>query len=181
MFALGMVEVLSVPAGVLAGDAMLKAAEVALVMAQTVCAGKYIVLVSGEVAAVKSAVEAGVAHAERKLVDSMVIPNVDRRVVAALSGAGEIETVQAVGVLETFSLAAAVRAADTAVKAAAVELVEVRLARGMGGKSFVLMTGEVAAVEAAVQAAQGDEAAEGMLAQSVVIPAPHPDMIRALL
>ncbi len=181
MNALGMVEVLSIPLGVLAGDAMLKTAQVSLVTAQTVCAGKYIVIVSGDVAAVKAAVEAGAESAENTLVDSLMIPNVDDRVIAAMAGACEADDVQAVGIMETFSLTAAVQAADAAVKAADVELIEVRLGRGMGGKSFVILTGDVAAVEAAVAAAEGREETEGMMARSVVIPSPHMDMIRALL
>lgn len=181
MYAIGMVEVLSIPLGVLAGDAMLKTAQVTLVTAQTVCAGKYIVIVSGDVAAVKSAVEAGVESVENTLVDKLLIPNVDERVIAAMAGACEADDVQALGIMETFSLAAAVLAADSAVKAADVELIEVRLGRGMGGKSFVLLTGEVAAVEAAIAAAEGCEDTEGMMARSVVIPSPHVDMIRALL
>jgi microcompartment protein CcmL/EutN len=179
--ALGMVETLSIPLGILAGDFMLKTAQVSLVTAQAVCAGKYIVLVNGEVAAVQASVAAGVEAAGIKLVDSLVIPNVDRRVIAALAGASDLEKVEALGVLETFSLAAAVRAADTCVKTAEVELLEVRLARGMGGKSFVTLSGAVAAVEAAVKAAEADEASQGMLSQSVVIPSPHPDLIRAVL
>lgn len=181
MYALGMVEVLSIPMGVLAGDAMLKTAQVSLVSAQTVCAGKYIVLVNGDIAAVKAAVGAGVEAAENTLVDSLVIPNVDERVIAAIAGACDVEDVEAVGIMESFSLAAAVQAADAAVKAADVELIEVRLGRGMGGKSFVLVTGDVAAVEAAVAAAENCEETQGMMARSVVIPSPHMDMIRALL
>ena len=181
MNAIGMVEVLSIPLGIRAGDAMLKTAQVSLVTAQTVCAGKYIVIVSGDVAAVKAAVEAGVESAENTLVDSMMIPNVDDRVIAAMAGACEAGNVQAVGIMETFSLASAVQAADAAVKAADVALIEVRLGRGMGGKSFVILTGDVAAAEAAVAAAEGCEGTEGMMARSVVIPSPHKDMVRALL
>ena len=152
-----------------------------LVTAQTVCAGKYIVVVSGEVAAVRSAVAAGVESAASALVDSLVIANVDERVVAAMAGACPAEQVQAVGVMETFSLASSISAADTAVKAADVELIEVRLGRGMGGKSFVIVTGEVAAVEAAVQAAEGSEQMQGLISSSVVIPSPHMDIVRALM
>ena len=86
----------------------------------------------------------------------------------------------AVGVMEAFSLCAAVQAADAAVKAADVELMEVRLGRGLGGKSFILLTGEVAAVKAAVEAAEAREETAGLMNDSAVIPAPHPDMIRAL-
>lgn len=181
MIAIGVVEVSSIPLGVLAGDQMCKTAQVTLVTAQTVCAGKYIVVVSGEVAAVKSSVSAGAANAASALVDQLIIPNVDERVITAMNGACPAEQVQAVGVLETFSLAGAISAADIAVKTADVELIEVRLGRGMGGKSFVVITGEVAAVEASVQAAEKHEQLKGILSSAVVIPAPHMDMIRALM
>lgn len=181
MMAIGVVESVSIPLGVLAGDQMVKTAQVDLVTAQTVCAGKYIVVVSGEVAAVKSAVAAGIESAGSSLVDSLIIPNIDERVIAAMAGACPAEQVQAVGVMETFSLASSINAADTAVKAADVELIEVRLGRGMGGKSFVIVTGEVAAVEAAMQAAEANEEIKGLIGSSVVIPSPHMDMIHALM
>ena len=181
MTAIGVVETNSIPLGVLAGDAMVKAAAVELVAAQTACAGKYIVLISGDVAAVRAAVAAGVVGADASLVDSLVIPNVDERVVAAMAGACPAEQVEAVGVVETFSLASAISVADISVKAADVDLIEVRLGRGMGGKSYVIITGEVAAVEASVRAAEAGEGLEGLIASSVVIPSPHMDMIRALM
>ena len=146
MTAIGVVETVSIPLGVLAGDQMVKTAQVELVTAQTVCAGKYIIAVSGEVAAVRSAVAAGVESAASALVDSLVIANVDERVVAAMAGACPAGQVQ-----------------------------------GMGGKSFVIVTGEVAAVEAAVQAAEGSEQTQGLISSSVVIPSPHMDIIRALM
>ena len=180
MNALGMIEVTSVPAGVEAGDAMLKAAAVELITAQSVCAGKYIVLVTGEGAAGRESVAAGKAAAGMKLVDSMVIPRVHPQVPKAINACTEIGRVAAVGVMEAFSLCAAVQAANAAVKAADVELMEVRLGRGLGGKSFILLTGEVAAVKAAVEAAEAREETAGLMNDSAVIPAPHPDMIRAL-
>ena len=45
--ALGMIETMSIPMGIFAGEAMLKASEVELVVAQAACAGKYIVIVEG--------------------------------------------------------------------------------------------------------------------------------------
>lgn len=181
MYAIGVVETLSIPLGILAGDQMLKTAAVSLVSAQTVCAGKYIVVVSGEVAAVNSAVKAGVESAAHGLVDSLIIPNVDLRVIRAMSGACDVQNVQAVGVVETFSLACAIQVADAAVKAADVELIEIRLGRGLGGKSFVILTGDVAAVNAAVSAGEHAENTDGLIVSSVVIPSPHQDMIHALL
>ena len=70
--------------------------------------------------------------------------------------------------------------ADAAAKAADVQLMEVRLGRGLGGKSFIALTGEIASVQAAVDAARAVEGTAGLMNDSVVIPAPHPDMIRSL-
>lgn len=181
MNALGMVELNSISKGMEAADAMLKAAQVSLVTAQAVCAGKYIVIVAGEVAAVKASIEAGGEIAGQKLVDSMVIPNVHEQVLSAVAACTEIEYTGAVGILETYSLAAALVAADRAVKAAEVTLVEIRLGRGLGGKAFIVLTGDVAACRAAVEAAQSLEETQGLLAESVVIPSPHEDLIKALL
>lgn len=181
MNALGMIEVLSIPRGIEASDAMLKAAQVKLVAAQTVCAGKFICIVEGDVAAVKESVEAGEQSAQDALVDSVMIPRVHPNVFTAINACSDLDGVGAVGVMETYSLAAAVFAADASVKAADVTLIEVRLGRGMGGKSFVLMTGEVAAVQAAVKAGESPDEVQGLMSKSVVIPSPHPDLINAII
>jgi microcompartment protein CcmL/EutN len=178
--ALGMVEVNSIPKGIEAGDAMLKAAEVGLAAAQTACAGKYIVIVTGDVAAVKASVEAGREIAAETLVDSMIIPNVDPQVVKAISSCTEPDRYEALGIIETFSLASAIVSADYAVKAADISLIEIRLGRGLGGKSFVTLTGDVAAARFAVESAKGAEETQGMIARTVVIPSPHPDILKAI-
>lgn len=180
MNALGMIETNSIPIGIKAGDAMLKAATVSLVAAQPICAGKYIVLVTGEVAAVKESVEAGKTVAGSLLVDSMVISHVHEQVPKAINACNEIGQVSAVGVMEAFSLCTAVVVADAAVKAADVSLIDIRLGRGLGGKAFITLTGEVAAVRAAIAAGEKMPEAKGMLSQSVVIPSPHPELIRSL-
>ncbi len=180
MGAIGMNEIMSIPTGMEACDAMLKAAEVELISAGCVCAGKYYIVVSGEVAAVKSSIEAGKAVAESLLIDSMVIPNVDPQVAPAIAACTMVDRLNALGIMETYSLCAAVHAADAAVKAAEVDLLEVRLGRGLGGKSFILLTGEVAAVQSAIKAAEALEETQGLMAKSAVIPSPHPDMLRAI-
>lgn len=180
MNSLGMVEVNSIPKGIEAGDAMLKAADVKLGTAQTACAGKYIVIVTGEVAAVKASVEAGRETSAETLVDSIVIPSVDGQVIKAISACTETEQRGALGIIETFSLASAIICADYAVKAADVTLIEIRLGRGLGGKSFVTLTGDVSAVRYAVETAEKTEEAAGMVSRTVVIPSPHPDIMKAI-
>jgi microcompartment protein CcmL/EutN len=159
----------------------MKAADVSLAAAQAVCAGKFIVAVSGDVAAVKASLQAGKELAGATLVDSMIIANVDGQVPLAMNACNEVNKVDALGVLETFSLCAAVLAADAAVKAADVRLIEIRLGRGLGGKSFVILTGDVAAVTAAVKAAEGADEVQGLMSQSVVIPSAHPEIIKAII
>lgn len=180
MNAIGMIETNSIPAGIEAGDAMLKAAAVDLVTAQAVCAGKYIVMVSGDVAAVKSAVSDGAPIAGNYLVDSIVIPNVDDQVIRAVGACTEAKTDGALGIIETYSLASAVICADAAVKAADIDLVEIRLGRGLGGKAFITLIGDVAAAKAAVEAAKSEGEDHGMMANTVVIPSPHKDIFKAI-
>ena len=180
MGAIGMNEIMSIPTGILACDAKRKAAEVELVSAGCVCAGKYYIVVAGEVAAVRSAVEAGREVAENLLIDSLVIPNVDPQVAPAISACTMVDRLDALGIMETYSLCAAVHAADAAAKAAEVDLLEVRLGRGLGGKSFILLNGEVAAVQSSIKAAEALEETQGLMAQSAVIPSPHPDMLKAI-
>lgn len=118
MGAIGMNEIMSIPTGMLACDAMLKAAEVELISAGCICAGKYYIVVSGEVAAVQASVEAGREAAGSLLIDSLVIPNVDPQVAPAISACTMVEHLNALGIMETYSLCAAVHGADAAAKAA---------------------------------------------------------------
>lgn len=179
--AMGLVETNSIPAGIEAGDAMLKAAQVELVSAMAVCAGKFIVIIRGDVAAVKEAVASGSKAADRNLVKDMVIPNVHKQVLGAIGCCNEILNPQALGIIETFSIATAVLCADAAVKAADIDLIEIRLGRGLGGKSFILLTGDVAATKFAVQAAIEGHKDDGLISRTAVIPSPHPDLMKSIM
>jgi microcompartment protein CcmL/EutN len=84
--------------------------------------------------------------------------------------------VDAVGVIETTTVAAAIHAADAGIKGAEVHLIEVRLADGLGGKGIVLFSGLVADVEVAVEIGVGVLEQPGLLVQQVVIPQLHPEI-----
>lgn len=179
--AIGIVELNSVASGVITGDQMLKAADVRLVMAQPVCPGKFILLVAGDTSSVETAVSAGQIAGRDKIVHTIVISSIAPEVIPAIMRTTEPAQNEALGVIETFSLASAVLAADYAVKSSAVELVEVRLGRGLGGKAFVILTGAVSDVETAADAARAELGKEGMLLNIEVIPSLHEDMYKALL
>ena len=115
------------------------------------------------------------------LVDSVVIPRVHPQVIQAINLSTTPDGVNAVGVMEFFSVTAAVYAADAAAKAADVTLMDVRLGVGIGGKSFAILTGEVAAVEEAVRCGMATGEEKGLVVTSTVIPSPRKEIFEALL
>lgn len=176
--AIGLVEFNSIAKGIEAADMMLKAAQVEALTYRTVCPGKYIALIWGDVAAVQSAVAAGVNKGTGFVVDKLIIPNVHSQVIPAINGTSAVQDIKSLGVIETFSLASTIIAADTAVKAAEIDLIELRLGLAIGGKAFVTLTGDVGAVKAAVEAGSASASEKGLLAHQVVIPSPHPGLIK---
>ena len=181
MNSIGFLEMNSIAKGVEAADSILKTAAVELLFAKAGCPGKYYILFTGEVAAVQSSMETGCAIGGERVVDSCVIPRIHPQVIRAINMTNMPEEMRAVGVMEFFSVTASVYAADAAVKAADVDLVDVRLGTGIGGKSFVILTGEVAAVRAAVECGIHTPPAAGMLVSSVVIPSPHRELLNSLM
>jgi microcompartment protein CcmL/EutN len=170
--AIGMIEFTSIAVGMDAADRMVKTADVKPLFFKTICPGKYVAAISGEVAAVEASVRAGLETGPTSVADWFVIPNIQEDVLAALGGCQPIRERGALGVIETFSAASAILAADAAVKAADVIVMDVRTALGLGGKGYVLLMGDVAAVQAAVAAGSGHAADAGLLVATTVIPRP---------
>ena len=156
METIGFLEFSSIARGIEAADAVCKTADVELISARASCPGKYYVLFCGEVAAVRASLEAGALIGEGFVVDQCLIPRVHPQVVQAMHMAAAPQTCGALGVMEFYSVTAAIYAADAAVKAADVSIIELRLATGIGGKSFAALTGEVAAVSEAVRCGISD-------------------------
>jgi microcompartment protein CcmL/EutN len=179
--AIGLIELSSIAQGILACDAMVKMARVELLESRPFSSGKYMILVGGEVASVQSSVEKGTAVAAEWLVDRLFIPFVHEGVFPAIRGTAAKKPIDALGAIETASVAATVLAADAAVKAADVRLLEARLGQGIGGQGDVTLTGTIAAVEAAVAAGAAALAPGGQLLRSVVVPAPHDEMLGRIL
>ena len=174
--ALALVEFSSIAAGIHAADAMAKRAPIDVLKAGTVHNGKYLVLVGGQVAAVEESLSAGRESGGPEVLDFVFLPHIHPEVVEAIGGARTPAATDALGVVETTTVAAAIQAADAGLKGAAVRLVELRLADGLGGKGVVLFSGLVADVEAAVHLATGALERPELLVREVVIPQLHPGM-----
>lgn len=176
--AIGMIEMNSIARGYAVGDTMLKAASVEILFNRTICPGKFMVMVAGDVASVEAAMSAGLMLGTETIVDELIIPNVHSSVFAAISGTRVIEQTAALGIIETFSVASIIEAADAAVKAANVELIDIHLAMAIGGKGYATMTGDVASVNAAVDAGVNYIKDKGVLVDRVVIAQPRKEILR---
>ncbi len=179
--AIGMIEFKTVSAGITAADQMVKTANVEILEAQTVCPGKYIALIAGELSAVNAAVERAKMTREDELINYFVLGNPDESIFPAIYGSSQIEGVDALGILETYDAASIIVAADIAAKTAIVKLIELRIAKGMCGKSYMLITGEVAACEAAIEKAKMSVGEKGMYLDSSIIAKPDPQICKSIL
>ena len=179
---IGLLELSSVARGVEVADAVLWEAKVEMLFASPVQPGKYVMLFTGGVQDVRSAVRRGAELAGHDLVDELAIPQVHEQVVPMLRRRGGRINGQldAVGVVETTTVASSIVAADLALKTSSVDLIDLRIANGLGGKSFFTLTGEVSDVRSAVASGARSAQEKGLLAREVVIARPHPDLVNHL-
>ena len=173
--AMGLFEFDSVAAGIAAADAMVKRAPIGDLVTGSVQPGRYLVLVAGDVASVEESMEAGREMSGESLIAEIVLHDVHQGVAAALRGERVPGPVEALGVIETGSVAPILAAADAGLKGAAVDLLEVNVADGLGGKAYLLFGGAVSDVEAAVSI--GSSRVDlSELVGAVVIPQLHEEL-----
>lgn len=154
-----MLDVSDIPRGLQMLDALVKEAEINVLSAGTIHDGRYLVLFSGEVEPVIRAFDRARAVVGEALYDAVILPWADERMAPAIldgtegpNGRGD-----SLGVLQTGSAPTLVRALDAALKGAEVDLIQIRVADGLGGKAIATLCGETHDVEAAVEL--GDRAA----------------------
>jgi microcompartment protein CcmL/EutN len=177
---IGLIELSSVATGFQVEDTMLKAGNIELLLARSICSGKFLIVVAGDVTSVQAALLAGAAAAGASLIERRQIARVHPSVLSAISNAVDVDPAElrSIGVIETFSAASIIEVADAAVKSANVTLLRVHLAMALGGKGFVLMAGDVSSVQAAVAAGAKVAGEDGMLVGKGVIPAPSRELFR---
>ncbi|TYT74293.1 BMC domain-containing protein [Desulfobotulus mexicanus] len=177
MDTLGIVEVKSIAAGVELADGMMKAADVELIRAATICSGRYMIYVAGERDAVASSVKLA-EDSGRALAGSFIISNVSDQVLAVLKRGEMAEKGSALAVIECRNVSSGVAAADISVKRSAVRLVRMVTGQGINGKSYFVLSGDLASVEEATEAAKS--ALKKNLVEAVVIPNPDASVLKAL-
>lgn len=178
---IGVVEFRSIAVGINAVDIIVKASDVKIIDAKTICPGKYYIIFSGMVSAVNNSLNIIESESRDFIIDSVVIPNVYQQIFAGLTGTSEIRQPQSIGVIETLTAPSIVWAADTAIKATDIDIVEVRIARAIGGKSICVINGALSDVTESVRAAIQYPQEKGFLVDYEIIAAPHEDLYRAVL
>ncbi|MDZ7837678.1 MAG: BMC domain-containing protein [Actinomycetota bacterium] len=178
---IGIVEFRSIAIGIGAVDTLVKAADVRILDAKTICPGKYYIIFAGSVSAVSNSLKVVVEEDETFIIDYRAISNVYPEMFAAINQATEISEWKAIGVVETLTSPSIMVAADAAVKATSVDLVEIRIARAIGGKNMVIINGDVSSVNESISAAIAYAEEKDFLVDYRVIASPHKDLYRAIM
>jgi microcompartment protein CcmL/EutN len=178
--ALGVLEIATIARGIVAADAALKRSPALLVSSRAVSGGKHLVILEGGVAEVEEALGAGRRAADKLLLDHVELPMADAQVWPLLGAPvappdwSPDPTAEAVAIIETSTVSAAIRAADAACKVSDVLVRDARFAVDLAGKAFFTLTGSLSDVEAALAAAS---AAAGDRAVGLeLIAQPSPDL-----
>ena len=185
--AIGIVELSGISKGYQVLDAMMKSSNVHKLIARTICSGKYFITVSGSVSDVDHAISVAVEHGKYAIINARTIPNIDPQVFPAIAGvtvldkSGGNKSIGALLIIETYSVVTAITAADMIVKEANVNLLRVHVAMAVGGKGFVVATGDISDLEAALDATKYYFKVDGMLVDTAIIKNPHKDMLKELL
>ena len=178
---IGFLEYLSIGKGIEAADLISKNAAITILLAAPNCPGRYQILFTGDVGAVKEAIELGNSSADFSFLDSLVLPRVDEKVVSALYGPDVEDMGDSIGIFETMTMTATIEGADTMVKTSDVRIVELRLGKGLAGKSYVIVTGTIQDVQSAMDAALESVKERGIVISSVFIPSINKELIQHLV
>lgn len=180
---IGVVELASLYKGFEVQDAILKSADVEKMLARTICSGKYIIIVRGEIADVESCLETAREVGGFAIVNTVLIPNIDEKVFPAIVGGTTLESPSVDGmlILETFSVAAAIKAADIAAEEADIDIMRIHVAMAIGGKGLVVFAGNIDALKASLEPALEYLKEDGTLAGYSLITNPHESVLKELI
>ena len=177
---IAVMEFKSIPAGIQVTDSIIKAAQVNLLLSTTLCPGKYLTVVEGELDALDTSRKVAESEGGRHLFSCEVIGGIDMRVIDAIAGRVSPLPLGAVGIVESLQMAPLINSADIAVDTAEVEFMDFRLARGCGVNSFYVITGQLSAVQEAVGQASAFLAEKGAMIADKIIPNPDRQVLRWL-
>ena len=170
--ALGVAEFRSIAKGIEMLDNMTKQANIKIVENRIVCIGKFLVMISGEVADVSAAIESLSGLPDTELVGAKVIPSLAEGVIEKINGKIERDNITALGVVETKDMNSGLYCANYIKKSSDVEILRISLTLGLGGKALVIFTGDIASVQNGIDIAKEKVANPSDIVSAVAIPSP---------
>lgn len=173
--AVAVVETASIARGFVVLDALVKKAPVTVKAARPVSPGKFVVLFGGAVEVTRESFDAAREVAGSDLLDELFLPGAHPALLPAVDGAASPAPGDAVGIVEMTTVAAAVLAADVALKAVDAAVLQMQLAVGVGGKGWFTLAGRLGDVSAALDAVRDTARAERVVGIEL-IPQPHPEV-----
>ncbi len=174
---IAVIEYRSVAMGFSAADTMVKSAHVKLLRCEVVCPGRLVIVLTGLLSSVQAALDtAKSASFASWLVDTYFLGNPHEGLLAALAGENIKTAPAAVGILEGYSVSSIIGASDEMIKAAPVDIISIRLAKGMSGKAYSVISGEISAVDAAINHGEKILLRGGFLVSKAVIANPDPQV-----
>jgi microcompartment protein CcmL/EutN len=177
LIVLGVLEYSSIAMGIKALDEMVKIAPIKIIEARTICPGKYLIVFSGDVASVEYSYKKGFDIGKDYIVDSLFLPKVHQDIIPAIGHIVKTDDWNALGIIETLSVVSSIEAGDLAAKVGGVKIIEIRLAIGFGGKSYVKILGSLDAVEVAMSAGTTKAKTKGLLCMETILPQPHKEIM----
>ena len=175
---IGAVEFKSISRGIIVTDALLKESRISLVLATTLCPGKYLTIVEGEVASVEKAIDTADRLGGRHVFSSYVISGINTEVIDAIGGRITGLLKDSIGIVESLNMANLINAADISLDSADVDIVEMRLGKGCGVNSFYILTGDITSIEESVKNAVKFLGSQGSLIAYKVIAGPDRDILK---
>ena len=173
---LGVIEFSSIAVGFNALDEMVKVAPIKIIDARTICFGKYLIVFSGDLASVEYSFKKGSEAGSDFIVDSLMLPMVHPELIEAIGNIKQTFDWGTIGIIETLTVTSSIEAADLAAKEGGVKIIEIRLANGFGGKSYVKMIGELENVQASMEAGLSKVKSKNLLFAETIIPRPQKEI-----
>jgi microcompartment protein CcmL/EutN len=178
---LAVIEFASIADGIFCTDALLKKAPIAMIKSGTVSRGRYLIIIGGSTASVEESLNQALAVGQASRLDHAFLPDVHPQLHDAVLGQRQRVMQEAVAILETETVAANVRAAESALKGTRVRLVELRLADyELSGKAISLYNGELHEVQAAMEMAGDFLRGRKEYVQHRIICEPHETLTKHL-
>lgn len=169
---IGVIEFKSISKGIEVADAMVKKADVDILLLKNICPGRFIVILSGDEGSIKTTLDHGVISGQGHVLDSCVINAVHSNIIQVLKTRLVMNVNGAIGIMETNSVSSGLKALDKTLKGANLNLVKLQVASGISGKLVYIISGGLSDVEYGMSLAKNEVDSKRIVNISII---PSPD------